>query len=157
MFFFFKQKTAYEMRISDWSSDVCSSDLADIPVADVQIFEVEDCLLVAIREDLDDRAVMELQDRLTERISRTHARGVLIDISALDVVDTFIGRMLGSLARMAAILDAASVLVGMRPAVAITLVELGMHLEGVRTAPNVERGLRLIRGQIDGRTAVDDR
>src|SRR3546814_13188387 len=85
-------------------------DEADIPVADVQIFEVEDCLLVAIREDLDDRAVMELQDRLTERISRTHARGVLIDISALDVVDTFIGRMLGSIARMAAIPDAASVL-----------------------------------------------
>lgn len=127
----------------------------DDPSVEVQIFEVEDCLLVAIQEDLDDRSVMQLQDRLTERISRTHARGVLIDISALDVVDTFIGRMLGSIARMAAILDAASVLVGMRPAVAITLVELGMHLEGVRTALNVDRGLRLIRNQIDGRASAD--
>ncbi len=127
----------------------------DDPSVEVQIFEVEDCLLVAIQEDLDDRSVMQLQDRLTERISRTHARGVLIDISALDVVDTFIGRMLGSIARMAAILDAASVLVGMRPAVAITLVELGMHLEGVRTALNVDRGLRLIRSQIDGHASAD--
>ncbi len=127
----------------------------DDPSVEVQIFEVEDCLLVAIQEDLDDRSVMQLQDRLTERISRTHARGVLIDISALDVVDTFIGRMLGSIARMAAILDAASVLVGMRPAVAIPLVELGMHLEGVRTALNVDRGLRLIRNQIDGRASAD--
>jgi len=127
----------------------------DDPSVEVQIFEVEDCLLVAIQEDLDDRSVMQLQDRLTERISRTHARGVLIDISALDVVDTFIGRMLGSIARMAAILDAASVLVGMRPAVAITLVELGMHLEGVRTALNVDRGLRLIRNQIDRRASAD--
>ncbi|MFN4088894.1 MAG: STAS domain-containing protein [Alphaproteobacteria bacterium] len=129
----------------------------DAVSGNVQIFEVEDCLLVAIREDLDDRAVLELQDKLTERISRTHARGVLIDISALDVVDTFIGRMLGSIARMAAILDAASVLVGMRPAVAITLVELGMPLGGVRTALNVDRGLRLIRSQIDGRAGDDGR
>ena len=136
---------------ANWAIIVDELELAS---GDVQIFEVQDCLLVAIQEDLDDRAVMELQDRLTERISRTHARGVLIDISALDVVDTFIGRKLGSIARMAAILDAASVLVGMRPAVAITLVELGMHLDGVRTALNVDRGLRLIRDQIDGRAGV---
>lgn len=134
-----------------------AADAFEPTASDVQIFEVQDCLLVAIQEDLDDRAVLDLQDRLTERIAKTHARGVLIDISALDVVDTFIGRMLGSIARMAAILDAASVLVGMRPAVAITLVELGMHLDEVRTALNVDRGLRLIREEIDGRAAGDGR
>lgn len=121
----------------------------ELPAAEVQIFAMGDCLLVAIQEDLDDRAVMALQERLTERLARSGARGVLIDISALDMVDTFIGRMLGNIARMARVLGAASVLVGMRPAVAITLVELGMRLEEVRTALDVDRGLKLIRTLID--------
>ncbi len=126
-------------------------DEAAPPTGQVQIFVMGDCLLVAIEEDLDDRMVMALQERLTERISRTGARGVLIDISALEVVDTFIGRMLGNIARTARVLGSSAVLVGMRPAVAITLVELGMPLEGVRTALDVDRGLKLVRRMIDGR------
>ena len=125
-------------------------DEGPLPVAEAQVFAMGDCLLVAIQEDLDDRMVMALQERLTERIARTGARGVLIDISTLEVVDTFIGRTLANIARMARVLGAVSVLVGMRPAVAITLVELGMRLEEVRTALDVDRGLRLIRRLIDG-------
>ena len=121
----------------------------DLPPGEAQIFAMGDVLLVAIQADLDDRRVMALQDALTDRISRASSRGVLIDISALEVVDTFTGRMLGSMARMARLLGAATVLVGMRPAVAITLVELGMPLTEVRTALDVERGLALIRGLID--------
>ena len=125
-------------------------DEGPLPVAEAQVFAMGDCLLVAIQEDLDDRMVMALQERLTERIARTGARGVLIDISTLEVVDTFIGRTLANIARMARVLGAVSVLVGMRPAVAITLVELGMRLEEVRTALDVDRGLRLIRRLVDG-------
>lgn len=125
-------------------------DEGTLPVAEAQIFAMGDCLLVAIQEDLDDRMVIALQERLTERIARTGVRGVLIDISALEVVDTFIGRTLANIARMARVLGAVSVLVGMRPAVAITLVELGMRLEEVRTALDVDRGLRLIRRLVDG-------
>lgn len=102
-------------------------------------------LLVTIQVDMHDRLVMALQNDLTERISTTGANGVLIDISALDMVDSFIGRMIANIAGMSRILDAETVVVGMRPAVAITLVELGLTLPGVRTALDVERGMELLR------------
>src|SRR3954454_19326620 len=104
-----------------------------------------DFLLVTIQVDMHDRLVTTLQDDLTTRIVDTGARGVLIDISCLDMVDSFIGRMIGNIAGMARILDAETVVVGMQPAVAITLVELGMSLAGVRTALNVEKGMQLLR------------
>jgi rsbT antagonist protein RsbS len=91
-----------------------------------------------------DRLAMTLQDDLTEMVAKTRARGVLIDISSLEIVDSFIGRMLGAIAAMARVLDAETVVVGMRPAVAITLVELGLSLSGVRTALNVEKGMRML-------------
>src|SRR6187455_3749117 len=103
------------------------------------------CLLVSIQVDMHDRLAMQLQDDLTTRIAATSAHGVLIDISALEMVDSFIGRMLGNIAAMSRVLDAETVVVGMRPAVAITLVELGLSLSGVRTALNVERGMELLR------------
>src|ERR1700747_9651 len=101
-------------------------------------------LLVTIQVDMHDRLALALQDDLTQMISDTGARGVLIDISSLEMVDSFIGRMLGNIAAMARVLDAETVVVGMRPAVAITLVELGMSLAGVRTALDVERGMDLL-------------
>src|SRR3982751_2643021 len=101
-------------------------------------------LLVTIQVDMHDRLALTLQDDLTDQISRTGARGVLIDISSLDVVDSFMGRMIANIAQMSRILDAQTVVTGMRPAVAITLVELGMQLQGVRTALNVERGMKLL-------------
>ena len=112
----------------------------------IPILKLGDCLLVSIQVDMHDRLVVTLQDDLTNRIAATRAHGVLIDISALDIVDSFIGRMLANIAAMAQVLDAQTVLVGMRPAVAITLVELGLSLPGVRTALNVEKGMELIRG-----------
>jgi rsbT antagonist protein RsbS len=102
-------------------------------------------LLVTIQVDMHDRLALTLQDDLTEMISKTGAKGVLIDISSLDMVDSFIGRMLANIAQMSRVLDAQTVVTGMRPAVAITLVELGMSLTGVRTALNVERGMELLR------------
>jgi rsbT antagonist protein RsbS len=102
------------------------------------------CLLVTIQVDMHDRLAIALQDDLTERISETGAHGVLIDISGLDIVDSFIGRMLGNIAAMSRVLDAETVVVGMQPAVAITLVELGMSLPGVRTALNVDAGMELL-------------
>jgi rsbT antagonist protein RsbS len=101
-------------------------------------------LLVTIQVDMHDRLAMALQEDLTSKIAETGAQGVLIDISALEVVDSFIGRMLSNIAQMSRILDASTVLVGMRPAVAITLVELGLSLNGVRTALDVERGMALL-------------
>ncbi|TFW16707.1 STAS domain-containing protein [Duganella callida] len=110
----------------------------------IPILRIGDLLLVTIQVDMHDRLAMALQDDLTERIVRDHAKGVLIDISALDLVDSFIGRMISNTAAMARVLDAQTVLVGMQPAVAITLVELGLTLPGVKTALNVERGMKLL-------------
>ena len=110
----------------------------------IPILKMGDYLLVTIQVDMHDRLAMTLQDDLTEGIARTRARGVLIDISSLEIVDSFIGRMLGNIAAMARVLDAETVVVGMRPAVAITLVALGLSLPGVRTALNVERGMSLL-------------
>ena len=101
-------------------------------------------LLVTIQVDMHDQLALTLQDDLTQRIVKDKARGVLIDISSLDVVDSFIGRMLSNIALMSRVLDAQTVVVGMRPAVAITLVELGLNLSGVRTALNVEKGMALL-------------
>jgi rsbT antagonist protein RsbS len=118
----------------------------------IPILKMGDCLLVTVQVDMHDRLAMTLQDDLTERIVSARARGVLIDISALEIVDSFIGRMLSNIAAMARILDAKTVVVGMRPAVAITLVELGLALPGVSTALNVERGMEMIRAAIAGAT-----
>ncbi len=121
----------------------------------IPILKLADCLLVTIQVDMHDRLAITLQDDLTRRIVEDRAQGVLIDISALDVVDSFIGRMLDNIAAMARILDAHTVVVGMRPAVAITLVELGLSLKGVRTALNVDRGMELIRASIDAAKESD--
>jgi rsbT antagonist protein RsbS len=104
----------------------------------IPILRMGEFLLVTIQVDMHDRLALALQDDLTNRISQTGARGVLIDISSLEIVDSFIGRMLGNIAAMSRVLDARTVVVGMQPAVAITLVELGMSLAGVRTALNVD-------------------
>ena len=111
----------------------------------IPILKMGRFLLVSIQVDMDDTTAMTLQDDLTARIVKDHATGVLIDISSLDVVDSFIGRMLANTAAMARILDAETVVVGMQPSVAITLVELGLSLKGVRSALNVERGMDLLR------------
>jgi rsbT antagonist protein RsbS len=103
-----------------------------------------DFLLVTIQVDMHDQLALTLQDDLTSQITKTGARGVLIDISSLEMVDSFIGRMIASIAGMARILDAHTVVVGMQPAVAITLVELGLSLPGVRTALNVDKGVKLL-------------
>lgn len=122
----------------------------------IPILKVGDCLLVSIQVDMHDRLAMSLQDDLTKKIVATRARGVMIDISALEIVDSFIGRMLSNIAAMSRVLDAVTVLVGMQPAVAITLVELGLELGGVHTALNVDRGLALVRRLIDeGNEFVD--
>jgi rsbT antagonist protein RsbS len=110
----------------------------------IPILKMGGYLLVSIQVDMHDRLALQLQDDLTGRIAQTGARGVLIDISSLDMVDSFIGRMLGNIAAMSRVLDAETVVVGMRPAVAITLVELGMSLQGVRTALDVEKGMELL-------------
>ena len=110
----------------------------------IPILRMGKLLLVTIQVDMHDQLALTLQDDLTQRIVADRAKGVLIDISSLDVVDSFIGRMISNIAAMSRVLDASTVVVGMRPAVAITLVELGLNLEGVRTALNVEKGMALL-------------
>jgi len=110
----------------------------------IPVLKVGEFLLVTIQIELHDDLALALQDDLTRRIEKTGARGVLLDISALDMVDSFIGRMISNIAAMSRVLDAQTVVVGMQPAVAITLVELGLDLAGVRTALNVERGMALL-------------
>jgi rsbT antagonist protein RsbS len=125
----------------------------------IPILKMGRCLIVSIQVDMDDRTAVTLQDDLMEHIVRHAAKGVLIDISSLDVVDSFIGRMLANTAAMARILDADTVVVGMQPSVAITLVELGLSLRGVQSALNVERGMELLRGRTNeasGLTDADD-
>ncbi len=123
----------------------------------IPILQMGKCLLVTIQVDLQDQTALALQDDLSAKIEATGAHGVLIDISALEIVDSFIGRMLAGISGNARVLDATTVVVGMQPAVAITLVELGFSLEGVRTALNVERGMRMLRDAAaeDGRDAAD--
>ncbi len=111
----------------------------------IPILQLEELLLVTIQVDMHDRLALQLQDDLTAKISETAAKGVLIDISSLEVVDSFIGRVLSNISMMARVLDAKTVVVGMRPAVAITLVELGLSLKGVHTALNAAKGMALLR------------
>jgi rsbT antagonist protein RsbS len=122
----------------------------------IPILRMGDFLLVTIQVDMHDRLAMTLQDDLTARIEQTGAKGVLIDISALEMVDSFIGRMIANISSMSRILDATTVLVGMQPAVAITLVELGLSLSGVKTALDVERGMRVLREAMPGEKEHDD-
>jgi rsbT antagonist protein RsbS len=115
----------------------------------IPILKVGDCLLVTIQVDMHDQLAVTLQEDLTDQIAKHASKGVLIDISSLEIVDSFIGRMLANIAAMSRVLDAQTVLTGMQPAVAITLVELGMSLPGIRTALNVERGMELLKTYID--------
>jgi rsbT antagonist protein RsbS len=113
-------------------------------------------LLVTIQVDMHDELATRLQEDLTQRIADTGAQGVLIDISSLEVVDSFIGRILGNIARMSRVLDAQTVVVGMQPAVAITLVELGIPLRGIRTALNVDRGMAMLQSLLGGEEAENE-
>lgn len=121
----------------------------------IPILKFGNALLVTIQVDMHDRLATALEEDLTGKIVEHNARGVLIDISALEIVDSFIGRMLDNIAAVSRILDADTVVVGMRPAVAITLVELGLSLTGVKTALNVERGMALIQGRLSESEAED--
>jgi rsbT antagonist protein RsbS len=120
----------------------------------IPILKMGEFLLVTIQVDMHDRLAMALQDDLTQMIAASEARGVLIDISSLEIVDSFIGRMLANIAGMSRVLDAETVVVGMQPAVAITLVELGLSLSGVRTALNVDAGMELLRSSLNGSKAL---
>ena len=115
----------------------------------IPILKMGDFLLVTIQVDMHDQLASALQDDLTNKIAKTKAKGVLIDISSLDIVDSFIGRMLANTSAMARVLDAQTVVVGMQPAVAITLVELGLNLSGIHTALDVEKGMEMLRRHID--------
>jgi len=121
----------------------------------IPILKMGPYLLVTIQVDMHDRVAMTLQEELTEQIVSQKARGVLLDISSVNVVDSFIGRMIGNIAGISRVLDAETVVVGMRPAVAITLVELGMALSGVRTALNVDAGMALLKS--NGKIATNGR
>ena len=118
----------------------------------IPILKVGRVLIVPIQVDMDDQTVIHLQERILSELERTGARGVLIDISLLEMVDSFIGRVLSDIAAMARIMDARTVVVGMQPAVAITLVELGLELRGVDTVLNVDEGIKLLRGEF----GIDD-
>ena len=122
----------------------------------IPILRMGDCLLVTIQVDMQDQMALALQDDLANKISATSAKGVLIDISALEIVDSFIGRMLASISGIARVLGAATVVVGMQPAVAITLVELGLSLAGVHTALDVERGMQRLRARLASADNADD-
>lgn len=122
----------------------------------IPILKMGDFLLVTIQVDMHDRLALALQDDLTAHVVKYSSRGVLIDISALEMVDSFIGRMLGTIASMARLLDAETVVVGMQPSVAITLVELGLSLKGIRTALDVEKGMATLRGAMGEREELAD-
>jgi rsbT antagonist protein RsbS len=122
----------------------------------IPILRIGDILLVSIQVDLQDQIALTLQEDLAQRIVDTGADGVLIDISALELVDSFVGRMLSTIAAVSRVLDAETVVVGMQPAVAITLVELGLSLTGVRTALDVDRGLALLRSALDHEDDLDE-
>lgn len=118
----------------------------------IPILRIGDVLLASIQVELDDELALSLQEDLTQAITRHGAHGVIIDVSSMEMIDSFIGRVLGNVAACSRILDAATVVVGMRPAVAITLVEMGVHLPGIQTALNVDRGLEMLMetGQTSG-------
>lgn len=120
----------------------------------IPILKIGEFLIVTIQLDMHDRMALNLQDDLSTMISQTGAKGVLIDISALEMVDSFIGRVFGTIAQMARLLDAETVVVGMRPAVAITLVELGVALPGVFTALDAEAGMELLRDRLNDQAAA---
>lgn len=115
----------------------------------IPIIKIRDFLIVSIQVDMHDKLAIQLQAQILEEIERTGAKGVLIDISVLEMVDSFIGRMLSGMASMASIMDAAVVIVGMQPAVAITLVELGLEMPGVDTALNMEKGIEMLQERLD--------
>src|ERR1044071_514621 len=129
------------------ASDICFYGVETMNGARIPILKIGRVLIVPIQVDMDDQTVIHLQERILSELERTGARGVLIDISLLEMVDSFIGRMLSDIAAMARIMDARTVVVGMQPAVAITLVELGLELKGVDTVLNVDEGFRLLRGE----------
>ena len=122
----------------------------------IPILKMGKVLLITIQVEMHDKLALILEEELTARISATGAKGVLIDISSLEIVDSFIGRMLDNIAAVSRVLDADTVVVGMRPAVAITLVELGLSLAGVKTALNVERGMQLIQQKLDSAAEDED-
>jgi rsbT antagonist protein RsbS len=122
----------------------------------IPILKMGDFLLVTIQVDMHDQLASALQDDLTSKIAKLNAKGVLIDISSLDIVDSFIGRMLANTSAMARVLDAQTVVVGMQPAVAITLVELGLNLKGVHTALDVEKGMEMLRRYISSPDLDED-
>ena len=122
----------------------------------IPILQMGKFLLVTIQVDLYDRLAMNLETDLVQAVSKTEARGVLIDISALSIVDSFMGRIIGNIGSMSKILDAETVVVGMQPAVAITLIELGLELKGVSTALNVERGMQLLQNKISNYYEIEE-
>jgi rsbT antagonist protein RsbS len=124
--------------------------------ARIPILKLGRVLIVPIQVDMDDQTVMQLQERILSELEMTGARGILIDISLLEMVDSFIGRMLSDIAAMARIMDARTVVVGMQPAVAITLVELGLELKGVETVLNVDEGYKLLREEFDAPDEEED-